>query len=251
MPEGALPPRLALGMDLVSLGLLAEAAAEADCFVQRHAGDAGALALAVYERAGRYDRSVTIAEALLGNRGARAPREMLYGAYPAAFPAEVARSARLVRLDPYLLLAVMRRESLFKPDTRSAAGAVGLLQLLPATARRAAMVLGRPPLRDDQLVVPATAIDLGAWYLAELVGRFGDPAVALSAYNAGPRVAGPWAARGAGRQLDEWVEDIPYRETRKYVKIVVGAWSAYRILAGGSAPQISATVPALKVGADF
>jgi soluble lytic murein transglycosylase len=251
MPEGALPPRLALGMDLVSLGLLAEAAAEADCFVQRHAGDAGALALAVYERAGRYDRSVAIAEALLGNRGARAPRELLYGAYPAAFPAEVARSARLVRLDPYLLLAVMRRESLFKPDTRSAAGAVGLLQLLPATARRAAMVLGRPPLRDDQLVVPATAIDLGAWYLAELVGRFGDPAVALAAYNAGPRVAGPWAVRGAGRRLDEWVEDIPYRETRKYVKIVVGAWSAYRILAGGSAPQISATVPAPKLGADF
>src|SRR5207237_290942 len=98
----------------------------------------------------------------------------------------------------------MRRESLFKPDTRSVAGAVGLLQLLPATARRAAMVLGRPALRDEDLIVPGTAIDLGAWYLSELVGRFGDPVVAMAAYNAGPRVAGPWAKKGAGRPIDEW-----------------------------------------------
>ena len=95
------------------------------------------------------------------------------------------------------------------------------------------MVLGRPALRDEQLVDPATAIDLGGWYFSELVGRFGDPAVALAAYNAGPRAAMPWAVRGAGRDLDEWVEDVPYRETRRYIKVVVGAWSAYRILAGG------------------
>ncbi|MFN2548736.1 MAG: lytic transglycosylase domain-containing protein, partial [Myxococcales bacterium] len=168
-----------------------------------------------------------------------------------AFPADVAQSATRVRVDPYLLLAVMRRESLFKPDTRSAAGAVGLLQLLPATARRAAMVLGRPTLRDEELTEPATAIDLGAWYLAELLGRFGDPAVALAAYNAGPRAATPWAAAGAGRQLDEWVEDIPYRETRRYVKVVVGSWSAYRILAGGSSPTVSQTVPIPRGGANF
>jgi soluble lytic murein transglycosylase len=249
--EGALPPRVALGMELVSLGLLAEAAAEADWFVQRHPGDAGTAALAVYERAGRYDRSVILGGTLLGNRGARAPRALLNAAYPAAFPVEVERSTQRVRLDPYLLLAVMRRESLFKPDARSPAGAVGLLMLLPTTARRAAMVLGRPPLREDQLVVPGTAIDLGAWYLSELLGRFGDAVVALAAYNAGPRVAAPWAVRGAGRPLDEWVEDIPYRETRRYVKIVVGAWSAYRILAGGSPPRLAATVSAPKVGADF
>jgi soluble lytic murein transglycosylase len=247
----AAPPSLELAVALASLGLLSEAAAEADWFVLRHPGDAGAAALPVYERAGRYDRSVVLAESLLGGRGPRAPRLVLDAAYPAAFPAEVARSAQRTRLDPYLLLAVMRRESLFKPDTRSTAGAVGLLQLLPATARRAAMVLGRSPLRDEELTVPATAIDLGAWYLAELFGRFGDPAPALAAYNAGPRIAGPWAVRGAGRQLDEWVEDIPYRETRRYVKSVVGSWSAYRILAGGAAPQLSATVPPVRIGANF
>jgi soluble lytic murein transglycosylase len=245
------PPALAVATELASLGFLAEASAEADWFVQRHPGDAGALALPIYRLAGRPDRSVLLAIALVGDRGPRAPRALLDAAYPEAFPAQVARAAERTRLDPYLLLAVMRRESLFKPDVRSAAGAVGLLQLLPATARRAAAVLGRPSLRDEELVDPGTAIDLGSWYFAELVGRFGDPAIALAAYNAGPRAAGPWAARGAGQELDEWVENVPYRETRRYIKVVVGAWSAYRILAGGSAPRLSATVPEPKAGANF
>lgn len=247
----AVPPALELAVSLGSLGLLSEAAAEADWFVVHHPGDAGAAALPVYVGVGRTDRALTLAESLLGGRGPRAPRIVLEAAYPAAFPTEVLRSAEHTRIDPYLLLAVMRRESLFKPDTRSAAGAVGLLQLLPATARRAAMVLGRPSLRDDELTVPATAIDLGAWYLAELLGRFGDPVPALAAYNAGPRVATPWVAQGAGRPLDEWVEDIPYRETRRYVKVVIGAWSAYRILAGGAAPKLSATIPTPRSGANF
>src|SRR5207237_2534488 len=149
--------------------------------------------------AGRADRAVLLAIALLGDRGPRAPRSVLEGAYPAAFPAQVARSAGRTGIDPYLVLAVMRRESLFKPDVRSAAGAVGLLQLLPATARRAAVVLGRPPLREEQLVDPGTAIDLGGWYLSELIGRFGDPVIALPADNAGPRAASPGAARAGGR----------------------------------------------------
>jgi soluble lytic murein transglycosylase len=252
MTAMALPARrLALALQLASLGLLAESAAEADFFVREHPGDESAAALAVYERARRYDRSLTLAESLLGGRGSRAPRSVLDAAYPAAFPQEIGETATRVGVDPYFLLAVMRRESLFKPDARSAAGAVGLLQLLPATARRAAMVLGRPSLRDEELTVPGTAIDLGAWYLSELLGRFGDPAVALAAYNAGPRIALPWATAGAGRPLDEWVEDIPYRETRRYVKVVAGAWSAYRLLAGGPPPLLSRTVPAPRDGANF
>jgi soluble lytic murein transglycosylase len=244
-------PRLALGAQLAALGLLSEAAAEADIFVREHPGDSSAQALPLYEQARRYDRSLLLAESLLGNRGERAPRAILDAAYPAAFPVEIGETSARVRVDPYFLLSVMRRESLFKADARSAAGAVGLLQLLPATARRAATVLGRPALRDDELTVPATAIDLGAWYLSELLGRFGDAAVALAAYNAGPRVALPWAASGAGRPIDEWVEDIPYRETRRYVKVVAGAWSAYRLLAGGPPPVLSETVPVPRDGVSF
>ena len=253
-PPGAdpLPPRLALAAELFRLGLLAEAGAEADRFVRQRPAQA-ALALPVYERAQRYDRSLALAQSLLGWKAPRpdADPALLEGAYPAAYAPQVGSSAARAGVDPYLLLAVARRESLFKPDTRSAAGAVGLMQLLPATARRAAIVLGRPSPSDSDMAEPRTAIDLGAWYLSELLGRFGDPAIAAAAYNAGPRVATPWATRGAGQPLDLWVEEIPYRETRTYVKVVLGAWSAYRILAGGSAPALADAVPTPKPGAAF
>ena len=235
-PADALPARLALAAGLFRLGLLAEAGAEADRFVREEPARA-ALALPVYERAQRYDRSFALAQSLLGWKSPRpdAPVELLGGAYPAAYADQVASSGARAGVDPYLLLAVARRESLFRPDTRSAAGAVGLMQLLPAT----------------DMADPRTAIDLGAWYLSELLGRFGDAAVAAAAYNAGPRVAAPWAARGAGQPLDRWVEEIPYRETRMYVKVVLGAWSAYRLLAGGSAPALADTVPSPRAGAAF
>jgi soluble lytic murein transglycosylase len=252
VPADPLPPRLALASDLFRLGLLAEAGAEADRFVREEPARAS-LALPVYERAQRYDRSFALAQQLLGWKTPRpdASPELLEGAYPAAYADQVAASAARAGVDPYLLLAVARRESLFRPDTRSAAGAVGLMQLLPATARRAAIVLARPNPTDADMADPRTAIDLGAWYLSELLGRFGDAAVAAAAYNAGPRVAAPWAVRGAGQPLDRWVEEIPYRETRTYVKVVLGAWSAYRLLAGGSAPALSDTVPSPRAGAAF
>ena len=251
-PADPLPPRLSLASDLFRLGLLAEAGAEADRFVREEPARA-ALALPVYERAQRYDRSFALAQSLLGWKTPRpdAAPELLEGAYPAAYADQVAASAARAGVDPYLLLAVARRESLFRPDTRSAAGAVGLMQLLPATARRAAIVLARPTPTDADMADPRTAIDLGAWYLSELLGRFGDAAVAAAAYNAGPRVAAPWAVRGAGQPLDRWVEEIPYRETRTYVKVVLGAWSAYRLLAGGSAPALSDSVPSPRAGAAF
>jgi soluble lytic murein transglycosylase len=252
-PQGdELPPRLALAADLFRLGLLTEASAEADRFVRQNPGQA-VLALPVYERAQRFDRSFALAQSLLGWKTPRPDSDpaLLGGAYPAAYAPHVSSSAARAGVDPYLLLAIARRESLFRPDTRSAAGAVGLMQLLPATARRAAIVLGRPSPTDADMAEPETAIDLGAWYLSELLGRFGDPAIAAAAYNAGPRVALPWAVRSAGQPLDQWVEEIPYRETRTYVKVVLGAWSAYRILAGGAAPALTDTIPVPKPGAAF
>jgi soluble lytic murein transglycosylase len=249
-----LPRRLQVAERLFGLGLYAEAGAEADRFVRDKHGhpDEAALALGVYQRAQRYDRAASLAESLLGYRARpNSPRELLAAAYPVAYPEQVSSSAARAGLDPYFLLAIMRRESLFRPDTRSAAGAVGLLQLLPATARRASIVLGRSIPADADMANPAVAIDLGAWYLSELVGRFGDPAIAAAAYNAGPRIAAPWVVKGAGEPLDEWVESIPYRETRRYVKAVSSAWSAYRLLAGGKAPSLVEKVPAPRPGAAF
>ncbi len=244
--------RLVLGRELAALGLCAEATAELDAHLHLRGGTAAALpTLALFERCRRFDRSLTLAQSLLGGALARDRPLLLRAAYPAAYADLVERAARRTRLDPYLLLSVARRESLFRPDAQSGAGAVGLVQLLPKTAARIGAVLGRPAPDAAALADPAVALDLGAWYLSELYGVFGDPAIAAAAYNAGPRAAGKWAKDGAGRALDEWVEEIPYRETRLYVKSVIGAWSAYRLLAGGKTPRLSARVPAPKGGVAF
>src|SRR5205823_551113 len=125
LPPGGLPAPLAVAAELATLGFLSEASAEADWFVQHHAGDAGVAALPIYERAGRADRAVLFAIALLGDRGPRAPRVILEGAYPAAFPAQVARAAERTGIDPYLVLAVTRRNALGGARCRAAARRVG------------------------------------------------------------------------------------------------------------------------------
>lgn len=154
--------------------------------------------------------------------------------YPLAYFSLVDASARVQRLDPLFLLAVMRQESLFDPDVCSAAGACGLLQLMPATARRVAASLGLAPEAVD-LTDPEQNIALGARHLRELLDRYGeDPLVALAAYNGGERAADRWLALSRGRAPDEFVEEITYRETRDYVKRVWTHYVRYRKLYAAS-----------------
>jgi len=86
-------------------------------------------------------------------------------------------------------------------------------------------------------------VTLAAHYLGLLTDRFGSPAVALAAYNAGPRPAAEWARARAGMPLDAWVESIPYRETRAYLKIVLAGWDTYRALAGEPPPDLDPGAP--------
>ncbi len=171
-------------------------------------------------------------------------RRALRWAYPEPERESVATTAAALGLDPALVFGVMRRESSFRPDVRSGAGAEGLLQLRPATAERLAAILGIPASAGARLSDPRTNVTLGTHYLALLVARFGEPAAAVAAYNAGPAPAAAWATARAGMPLDAWVESIPYRETRQYVKIVLAEWAAYRALAGEPPPPID---PARKI----
>jgi len=152
--------------------------------------------------------------------------------YPEPLPELLVPAARRFGLDPALVMAVMRRESSFRADARSAAGAEGLLQLKPATAERLAALLGVAGGVGAHLRDPETAIPLGAHYLGLLLARFREPALAVAAYNAGPAPVADWAAARSGMPLDAWVESIPYRETRQYVKSVLSEWDAYRASAG-------------------
>jgi soluble lytic murein transglycosylase len=144
--------------------------------------------------------------------------------YPRPYDYDVHAAAKRTRLDVDLIYAIIRQESLYEPTAGSSAGAVGLMQLLPATARITARRAGLPVPTRAQLEVPAINIPLGAEYLADLLARFGgDTALATGSYNAGPNAVGRWLP-DAQKDLDVWVENIPYNETRTYVQRV--AWHA-------------------------
>lgn len=145
--------------------------------------------------------------------------------YPLAFWPFVTRYAN-GHIDPLLVLALMRQESLYDPRARSHAGARGLMQLLPSTAERVAQQLGRPAAPD--LFEPETNIALGVAYLDALLQRYGgDPLKALAAYNGGEDAVAKWERRNGHREPDEFVESITYRETRDYVKRVLANYRRY------------------------
>jgi peptidoglycan lytic transglycosylase len=141
--------------------------------------------------------------------------------YPRPFGDLVEAGARRNALDAPLLYGLIRQESLFRVDAGSAAGALGLTQLRPETARRIAQSAGRAvPLRAD-LFDPQVNIELGATHLRNLIDEFdGQLVVALAAYNAGAGAAERWLPR-TPIAADVWVENIPYNETREYVQRVL------------------------------
>jgi soluble lytic murein transglycosylase len=113
----------------------------------------------------------------------------------------------------------MRAESAFFDQARSAAGAVGLMQVLPGTGRLVAKDLGMPLAADVKLYDPKTNIALGSRYLGQMLTRFnGNLAMAAAAYNAGPGRVELWRPQGACQNAEFWVETIPYVETRRYVR---------------------------------
>lgn len=150
-----------------------------------------------------------------------AERDDLNLRFPLAFMPEITAAAEAQGLDPSLALGVIRQESAFSPDARSPAGALGLMQLLPATARRVAANLGHPIPGRQHLLTPETNLVLGAAYLRRLIDRFRHHAVALAAYNAGPKRVTRWLPKGQPVPGDVWVETIPFRETRGYVQNVL------------------------------
>lgn len=123
------------------------------------------------------------------------------------------------RLDPTLLAAVIYQESRFRPSVVSASGAVGLMQLLPSTARGIALRTGGGGYRDGDLYDPELNVRYGSWYLRHLLDKYGDERTALAAYNAGQANVDGWLADGGG---------IRFSETRHYVSAIESAKQAYR-----------------------
>jgi soluble lytic murein transglycosylase len=171
---------------------------------------------------------------------ATAPGGKNRGAWECMFPRPyddvVRTSARTQRLAPELVWSVMRQESAFDPEAVSPAHAVGLMQLLPETARTTATGMGSIDYDDGKLTSPATNVVLGSAYLRELLDKLGgQDALAIAAYNAGPESIQRWLARSKAGSLDVFIEMIPFVETRGYVARVLGNLARYGYLERGEA----------------
>jgi len=150
------------------------------------------------------------------------PDEILY---PLAYWNTIKKVSAEHDIDPFLLLAVMREESRFDPEAHSPAGAIGLMQLMPQTARRTARSL---KLDINDIFDIETNVKLGTHYLNGLIKKFGSVPVALAAYNAGEHRVKKWLKNGNYDAFDEFIEDIPFKETRKYIKRIVTTYFQYR-----------------------
>lgn len=153
--------------------------------------------------------------------------------FPILYKEQVAKAAEKTLVNPLFIYAVTRQESAFAPDARSPAGAMGLMQLLPSTAKQTAKKNGMTFQQQD-LLTPEKNIALGSHYLDQLLRSFdGNRILAAAAYNAGPSRVRQWLNKEKDAQLpyDVWIETIPFKETRGYVQNIL-AFSviyAYRL----------------------
>ena len=149
--------------------------------------------------------------------------------FPVAYKNEIYQAADTVNLDPHMIYAIARQESAFAPDARSRVGAMGLMQLMPATARQTARKVG-VKYRKSELLTPERNIQLGSRYISDLIKRYdGNRILASAAYNAGPHRVKRWRSEsGEEVAFDIWIETIPFKETRKYVQNIL----AYSVIYG-------------------
>lgn len=158
--------------------------------------------------------------------------------FPTPHQQTFAMAAHQVSLESSWLFAIARQESAFAENARSSAGARGLMQLMPATARQTAKKVGLKP-ANNSLYDPEYNIQLGASYLSSLYGRFNNNrALATAAYNAGPHRVTRWIKSSAGLPIDVWIETIPYDETRRYVKNVLAFDAIYQHKLGEKTPVL-------------
>ncbi len=231
-------------VDLLDVGLTGDAIERADrARAEGVSPCPGPLELLkVYYRVRDYARAIIAAqEALSRIRAYEGPlvndveRSLLVMAYPLFYWDLIKKYATEHGLDPFLVAAVIRQESHFVATSISPVGAIGLMQLMPATANYSANLLGMPGPDLDRLKDPHMNIKLGVRFLADLASRYRrDWVKVLAVYNAGPEAVQKWVKRGLYTDADEFVESITFSETQHYVKKVLFNWRRYRELYAGT-----------------
>jgi soluble lytic murein transglycosylase len=237
-PEVREDPFFRRGMEMLQLGLFGMAEAEFGKLSSRFRNDpeVGWLLAALYDRAGAYHLSHHVPGDRQGLNlwypaGENVERWQI--AYPRPWWDEVSRFAQERNLDPWMVYAIMREESGFRPEVESWANARGLLQLMLPTAEDMARLTGRGSVTAQQLFDPAINIELGTMFMRRLGDLFDNhPALIIGGYNGGQGNIRNWLRARGSMPLDLWVEEIPFAQTRNYVKRVTMTYWVYRWLYG-------------------
>ncbi len=223
---------------LLAVGLHKDAEREAELAVEGADDDSAFLAILAwlsYEQ-GRYrEAMITMRRAYpfhISAAGDLLPKEVWEIIYPLKYWEMIQRHSKEHQVDPYLVLGLIRQESTFNPQVRSPAGARGLMQIMPYTGRRLARDHRRRYQTRD-LHDPDISIRYGTHYLRQVMDRYGDRwDYALASYNAGPHRVKAWTAMDLSLDSEEFIEEIPFTETRNYVKLVLRNEMMYRRIYG-------------------
>jgi soluble lytic murein transglycosylase len=229
------------GQELITLGLPHQAGAEFRALIDDYAGQPMALlalseSFRLLKETEMSSRSAQrILDKLSGRDAAAAPPEMLSLAYPEDYMSLIESAETAEGVSPLVMLALIRQESFFDPLAGSGAGALGLTQVMPPTAKEIAGELKLTGFADEELFRPAVSIIFGAHYLSNQLSSFdGNLYYALAAYNAGPGSAARWQS-AAGDDVDLFLEEIDAGQANLYVRRVMENLAVYRYLYGGSA----------------
>jgi soluble lytic murein transglycosylase len=234
--SGLRPDALARIRILMAAGLVDSSADESARLMHRATGLDDRVALArLLTSAGDFNRAQRVIVDAYSTSLARGPvpglEELWWYAWPSAYSGYVdAATVDDESVAPELVYSIMREESGYRPKIVSPVGARGLLQIMRETGAQLAGRVGRADFDADDLFDPGMNIELGSFYLGELSRQFPTQiSASIASYNAGPNVVASWVVDDR-RPDDEWVESIPYSQTRSYVKRVMRSLQAYRLL---------------------
>ncbi|HSE35903.1 MAG TPA: transglycosylase SLT domain-containing protein [Blastocatellia bacterium] len=167
---------------------------------------------------------------LYSYRESDVPREAWEIFFPLVAWSAIKEEAKRYGIDPYIAAGLIRQESVFNPNATSRVGARGLMQVMPATGQLVSKRQGGGTISAADLYNPSLNIKLGMNYLAQVLGQFGRIEYAAAAYNAGPSRAQRWIAERGSMDIEDWIESIPFSETRGYVQGVLRYAANYRRL---------------------
>ena len=190
----------------------------------------------MYQDAGFYNLAVETLKRAIPNYFAidfsSLPRTYWEALFPRPYWLDLRKFASTNALDPYMVASLIRQESEFNPNAVSPKNAIGLMQLLPKVGRGVAKQEKLKHFSTPQLFTPAVNLQLGTKYFRSMVDQFGGFEYALAAYNAGDYRVVDWQANGKYRDIQDFVESIPFTETREYVQAIMRNANVYRQLYG-------------------